>query len=328
MKNFQYTRVSSHSAAIAELSKDPAAKLVAGGTNLIDLMKYGVMSPDKLVDISRLNFNEIKKEHGTLHIGSTVRNAVASANADVLKYQPLLSQAMLSGASPQLRNKATMGGNLLQRTRCGYFYDISAPCNKREPGSGCSAIEGYNRMHAIFGASASCIAVNPSDMNVALRALDAVIQVTGPKGDRKIPIAAFHRLPGTHPELDSTLDKKEIITGIVIPDNNFAKHTAYLKVRDRASYAFALVSVAVAMELEGTTIKDIRLAMGGVAHQPWRLTAAEELLKGKQATPENFQMAADLAMKGAKTYKYNAFKVRLAPNTIVQALKTASGIKA
>lgn len=328
MKNFQYTRVNSHSAAIAELSKDPAAKLVAGGTNLIDLMKYGVMSPDKLVDISRLNFNKIKKQQGTLHIGSTVRNAVASANEDVLKYQPLLSQAMLSGASPQLRNKATMGGNLLQRTRCGYFYDISAPCNKREPGSGCSAIEGYNRMHAIFGASASCIAVNPSDMNVALRALDAVIQVTGPKGDRKIPIAAFHRLPGTHPELDTTLDKKEIITGIVIPDNNFAKHTAYLKVRDRASYAFALVSVAVAMELEGTTIKDIRLAMGGVAHQPWRLTAVEEMLKGKQATPENFQMAADLAMKGAKTYKYNAFKIRLAPNTIVQALKTASGIKA
>ncbi|HEY0175032.1 MAG TPA: xanthine dehydrogenase family protein subunit M [Pedobacter sp.] len=328
MNNFQYTKVNSPSAAIAELSKDPAAKLLAGGTNLIDLMKYGVVSPDKLVDINHLAFNEIKKESGVLRIGSTVRNAVASANADVLKYQPLLSQAMLNGASPQLRNKATMGGNLLQRTRCGYFYDISAPCNKREPGSGCSAIEGYNRMHAIFGASDSCIAVNPSDMNVALRALDATILVTGPKGERKIPIADFHRLPGIHPELDTTLDKKEIITGIVIPDNNFAAHTAYLKVRDRASYAFALVSVAVAMEMEGTTIKDIRLAMGGVAHKPWRLTEAEHLLKGKKATVENFQMAADLAMKGAKTYKYNAFKVRLAPNTIVQALKTASGIKA
>jgi len=328
MNNFQYTRVSSPAAAIAELSKDPLAKLVAGGTNLIDLMKYGVMAPDKLVDINRLNFNEIRKEKGILHIGSTVRNAVASANGDVLKYQPLLSQAMLSGASPQLRNKATMGGNLLQRTRCGYFYDISAPCNKRQPGSGCSAIEGYNRMHAIFGASDSCIAVNPSDMNVALVALDAVILVSGPKGERKIQMADFHRLPGLHPELDSTLDKKEIITGIVIPDNNFAAHTTYLKVRDRASYAFALISVAVALEMEGTMIKDVRVAMGGVAHKPWRLTAAEQLLKGKTASLQNFKTAAELAMKGAKAFEYNAFKLKLAPNTMVQALKTASGIKA
>jgi len=328
MNNFQYKRVSSPTAAITELAKDPAAKLVAGGTNLIDLMKYGVMSPDKLVDVNHLNFNEIKKQDGSLHIGATVRNAVASANADVLKYQPLLSQAMLSGASPQLRNKATMGGNLLQRTRCGYFYDISAPCNKRQPGSGCGAMEGYNRMHAIFGASSSCIAVNPSDMNVALTALDAVILVKGPKGDRKIPISDFHRLPGTHPELDTTLDRKEIITGIVIPDNAFAANTTYLKVRDRASYAFALISVAVAMELEGTTIKDIRLAMGGVAHKPWRLKEAEQMLKGKQASVENFRMAAELAMTGAKAYEHNAFKLKLAPNTMIQALKTASGIKA
>ncbi|WP_158796136.1 xanthine dehydrogenase family protein subunit M [Pedobacter sp. L105] len=328
MNNFQYTRVSSPAAAIAELSKDPTAKLVAGGTNLIDLMKYGVMAPDKLVDINHLGFNEIKKDNGTLHIGATVRNAVASGNADVLKYQPLLSQAMLSGASPQLRNKATMGGNLLQRTRCGYFYDISAPCNKREPGSGCSAIEGYNRMHAIFGASDTCIAVNPSDMNVALVALDAIIMVAGPKGNRKIPMADFHRLPGTHPELDTTLDKKEIITGIVIPDNHLAAHSTYLKVRDRASYAFALISVAATMDLEGSTIKDVRLAMGGVAHKPWRLTAAEEFLKGKTASLENFNQAAEIAMKGAKAYEFNAFKLKLAPNTMVQALKTASGIKA
>lgn len=328
MNNFQYTKVSSQSAAIAELSKNPAAKLIAGGTNLVDLMKYGVMSPDKLVDINHLGFDEIRKDTTSLYIGATARNAVASANAEVLKYQPLLSQAMLAGASAQLRNKATMGGNLVQRTRCGYFYDISAPCNKREPGSGCSALEGYNRMHAIFGASDSCIAVNPSDMNVALRALDAVIMVSGPKGSRKIAIADFHRLPGMHPELDNTLDKKEIITGLVIPDNKFAGHTAYLKVRDRTSYAFALISVAVAMEMEGDTIKDVRLAMGGVAHKPWRLTEAEHLLIGKKATVENFQLAADLAMKGAKTFKYNAFKIRLAPNTMVQALKTASGIKA
>jgi len=328
MNNFQYKRVSSTTAAISELAKNPAAKIVAGGTNLIDLMKYGVMAPEKLVDINRLDFDDIKKQPGMLHIGATVRNAVASENADVLKYQPLLSMAMLSGASAQLRNKATMGGNLLQRTRCGYFYDISAPCNKRNPGSGCSAIGGFNRMHAIFGTSTSCIAVNPSDMNVALTALEAVILVSGPKGDRKIPIADFHRLPGATPELDTTLDKKELITGLVIPDNNFAANSYYLKVRDRASYAFALISVAVAMEMEGNTIKDIRLAMGGVAHKPWRLKEAEEMLKGKQASVENFKMAAELAMKGAKAYQYNAFKLKLAPNTMVQALKTASGIKA
>lgn len=327
MNNFQYKRVSSPLAAITELSKNPTAKLIAGGTNLVDLMKYGVMAPEKLVDVNHLNFDTITKKDGLLHIGATVRNAVASENDDVLKYQPLLSQAMLAGASAQLRNKATMGGNLLQRTRCGYFYDVSAPCNKRVPGSGCGAMEGYNRMHAIFGASSSCIAVNPSDMNVALTALDAVILVSGPKGDRKIPISEFHRLPGTHPELDTTLDKKEIITGINIPDNNFAAHTTYLKVRDRISYAFALISVAVALDLEGTTIRDIRLAMGGVAHKPWRLKEAEQMLKGKEATVENFKMAAELAMKGAKAYEHNAFKLKLAPNTMVQALKTASGIK-
>jgi len=327
MNNFQYKRVSSPLAAITELSKNPAAKLIAGGTNLVDLMKYGVMAPDKLVDVNHLNFDTITKKDGLLHIGATVRNAVASENADVLKYQPLLSQAMLAGASAQLRNKATMGGNLLQRTRCGYFYDVSAPCNKRVPGSGCGAMEGYNRMHAIFGASSSCIAVNPSDMNVALTALDAVILVSGPKGDRKIPISEFHRLPGTHPELDTTLDKKEIITGINIPDNNFAAHTTYLKVRDRISYAFALISVAVALDLEGTRIRDIRLAMGGVAHKPWRLKEAEQMLKGKEATVENFKMATELEMKGAKAYEHNAFKLKLAPNTMVQALKTASGIK-
>ena len=328
MNNFQYTRVKSPETAITELSKNPAAKLLAGGTNLIDLMKYGVMSPDKLVDINRLEFSDIKRGQGTLHIGSMVRNSVAAADATVLEYQPLLSQAMLAGASAQLRNKASMGGNLLQRTRCPYFYDITADCNKRAPGTGCSALEGFNRMHAIFGASSSCIAVNPSDMNVALVALDAVVQVSGPKGNRSIMMADFHRLPGTHPELDSTLDKKEIITGIVIPDNAFAKHTTYLKVRDRASYAFALISVAAALEMDGPTIKDLRLAMGGVAHKPWRLTEAENFLKGKTASVANFKLAAELAMKGAKSYGHNDFKLKLAPNSIIQALKTASGVKA
>lgn len=328
MHNFQYTRAKTTAAAIAELTKNPAAKLVAGGTNLIDLMKYGVMVPDKLVDVNRLMYADIQKVSGGLSIGATVTNSIAAANELVLQYQPLLSQAMLAGASAQLRNKATMGGNLLQRTRCPYFYDISAACNKREAGTGCSAIEGFNRMHAIFGASNACIAVNPSDMNVALVALDATVQVTGPKGKRSISMAEFHRLPGAHPELDSTLDRREVITGLLIPDNAFAKNTTYLKVRDRASYAFALVSVAVALELEGTTIKEVRLAMGGVAHKPWRLTGAEQLLKGKEATVENFKMAAELAMKGAKSYGHNDFKLKLAPNSIVQALKTASGVKA
>jgi xanthine dehydrogenase YagS FAD-binding subunit len=328
MNNFQYTRVINPSTAINELVKNPTAKFLAGGTNLIDLMKYGVMAPDRLVDISRLNFKEINKQNGILHIGSTVTNSVAAENADVLKYQPLLSQAMLMGASPQLRNKATMGGNLLQRTRCPYFYDISAPCNKREPGSGCSALEGYNRMHAIFGQSNLCIAVNPSDMNVALIALDATVLVNGIKGSRRIPMADFHRLPGQHPELDSNLDRKEIITGIEIPNNNFAGHTTYLKVRDRTSYAFALISVAAALEMNGDQIKDVRLAMGGVAHKPWRLKEAEQMLKGRTATVENFRLAATLAMKGAKAYTYNSFKLKMAPNAIVQALKTASGVKA
>lgn len=328
MDNFQYTRAKSTANAIAELSKNSAAKLLAGGTNLIDLMKYGVMSPERLIDINRLEFNEIKKETNSLHIGSTVRNSVAAADQAVLQYQPLLSQAMLAGASPQLRNKATMGGNLLQRTRCPYFYDISAACNKRKPGSGCDALNGFNRMHAIFGGSTHCIAVNPSDMNVALVALDAVIEVSGPKGKRNIPMADFHRLPGKNPELDSTLDKREVITGINIPDNNYAKNTTYLKVRDRASYAFALIAVAVAIEIDGTTIKDIRLAMGGVAHKPWRLIEAEQLLKGKTATVENFRMAAEIAMKGAQSYGHNDFKLKMAPNSIIQALKTASGIKA
>jgi xanthine dehydrogenase YagS FAD-binding subunit len=328
MNNFQYTRVINPSTAVNELVKNPTAKFLAGGTNLIDLMKYGVMAPDRLVDISRLSFKDINKQNGILHIGSTVTNSVAAENADVLKYQPLLSQAMLMGASPQLRNKATMGGNLLQRTRCPYFYDISAACNKREPGSGCSALEGYNRMHAIFGQSNLCIAVNPSDMNVALIALDASILVTGVKGSRRIPMAEFHRLPGQHPELDSNLDRKEIITGIEIPDNNFAGHTTYVKVRDRTSYAFALISVAAALEMSGDQIKDVRLAMGGVAHKPWRLKEAEEMLKGKTATVENFRLAATLAMKGAKAYTYNSFKLKMAPNAIVQALKTASGVKA
>jgi xanthine dehydrogenase YagS FAD-binding subunit len=239
---------------------------------------------------------------------------------------PLLSQALNAGASPQLRNMATVGGNMMQRTRCVYFYDTTMPCNKRDPGTGCGAMEGYNRMHAIFGTSDKCIAVHPSDMCVALAALDATVVVTGKKGTRRIPFTQFHRLPGDNPELDNHLAAGEMILSVEIPDNNFAKNSYYLKVRDRQSYAFALVSVAAALDIQNGIIQSARLAMGGVAHKPWRLFDAEKALAGKPATEDSFKAAALIAMQGAKGHEYNAFKLKLAPATIVEALKHASGL--
>ncbi|RYZ49790.1 MAG: xanthine dehydrogenase family protein subunit M, partial [Chitinophagaceae bacterium] len=245
----------------------------------------------------------------------------------VIKNIPLLSQALRAGASAQIRNMATVGGNMLQRTRCGYFYDTALPCNKREPGTGCSALKGYNRMHAIFGASESCIAVHPSDMCIALAALDATVVVTGPKGTRRIPFLQFHRLPGATPQLDHNLQRDELITGVDVPVNtSLAQHSLYTKIRDRASYAFALVSVAAALEMKGKTIQQARLAMGGVAHKPWRLTAAETFLKGKEATESNFRQAAQLAMKEAKGFGENNFKLTLAPNTLVHTLQKLTGV--
>jgi xanthine dehydrogenase YagS FAD-binding subunit len=248
-------------------------------------------------------------------------NSDVSEHELVVKNYPLLSLALKAGASAQLRNMATVGGNMMQRTRCTYFYDTVMPCNKRQPGSGCGALQGYNRMHAIFGTSEKCIAVHPSDMCVALAALDATVSVVGPKGERKILFADFHRLPGDTPEKDNTLQKGELITGVTIPKNPFTKNFYYLKLRDRASYAFALVSIAAALEMNGNTIKQARLAMGGVAHKPWRLKEAESFLKGKSATDENFKQAATLAMKGARGYGENNFKLKLAPAAIVEALK-------
>jgi xanthine dehydrogenase YagS FAD-binding subunit len=242
----------------------------------------------------------------------------------IVKRWGLLSQALHAGASAQLRNMATVGGNLMQRTRCPYFYDTATPCNKREPGTGCSALKGFNRMHAIFGASEHCIAVNPSDMNVALAALDAEIHVTGSK-DRIIPIGDFHRLPGDRPDQDTILQKNELITGVSIPDNSF-NHVHYLKIRDRASYAFALVSVAAALQMDGKTIKQARLAMGGVAHKPWRLTETEQFLQGKEASSAVFEQAAQISMRGAKAYGDNDFKLKMAPNSISHALQIASGL--
>ncbi|RPD49199.1 FAD binding domain-containing protein [Paracnuella aquatica] len=325
MINFEYIRVATAKAAVDALVKDGVAQWIAGGTNLVDLMKKGVTAPQKLIDINNLALKEIKKEGSKLRIGALALNSAVADSELVQKEQPLLAQALQAGASQQIRNMATVGGNMMQRTRCPYFYNTDMPCNKRQPGQGCGALKGYNRMHAIFGASDKCIAVHPSDMCVALAALDATVQVTGPKGSRSIPFLSFHRLPGELPQKDNTLERGELITGIEIPQNAFAKSTHYLKVRDRSSYAFALVSVAAAVDMQRNAIRDVRLAMGGVAHKPWRLTAAENFLKGKEATEANFGQAAQLAIQGAKGYGHNNFKLKLAPNAIVEALKTAVG---
>jgi xanthine dehydrogenase YagS FAD-binding subunit len=325
MINFNYVRVSTPKAAVDAVSKDGSAQWIAGGTNLVDLMKKGVMVPHKLIDISNLPLKEIKKEDGKIIIGAMALNSDVADNELIQNEQPLLSRALQAGASQQLRNMATIGGNMMQRTRCPYFYNTDLPCNKRQPGTGCGALKGFNRMHAIFGASDKCIAVHPSDMCIALVALDAIVLVTGPKGDRRIPFQNFHRLPGDIPQKDNTLEIGELITGVEIPDNAFKNHVHYLKVRDRTSYAFALVSVAVAVDMRGNTISDVRLAMGGVAHKPWRLTDAEAFLKGKAASDAVFREAALIAMRGAKGYGQNNFKLKLAPNTLVEALKAATG---
>jgi xanthine dehydrogenase YagS FAD-binding subunit len=324
MINFEYTRASSVKAAIDMLAKNPTGSFIAGGTNLVDLMKRGVTAPDRLIDINNLPLKQIEENAGGLMIGALAINSEVSENEIVKKNYPLLALALKAGASPQLRNMATVGGNILQRTRCPYFYDITMPCNKRKPSSGCGALEGYNRMHAIFGTSNKCIAVHPSDMCVALAALDATVIVNSPKGERKIKFTDFHRLPGDNPEKDNTLQKGELITAISIPKSSFIKNVHYLKIRDRSSYAFALVSVAAALELNGDTIKQAKLAMGGVAHKPWRLTASENFLKGKNITPANFQQAAAIAMKDAKGFGHNNFKLKLAPNAIIESLKIAS----
>jgi xanthine dehydrogenase YagS FAD-binding subunit len=302
---------------------------IGGGTNLLDLMKGGVMRPMKLVDITHIDaLNGITAlPDGGLRLGALVRNSDAANHAWVRERYPLLSQALLAGASAQLRNMATVGGNLMQRTRCSYFYDTGFPqCNKRAPGSGCAAIDGNNRMHAILGASRQCIATNPSDMSVALAALDAVVRVTGPNGERAIPFAEFHRLPGDRPDLDTTLQAGELITSVDLPPPLFADHSKYLKVRDRASYAFALVSVAAALQMDGGTVKSARIALGGVAHKPWRAQATEQALVGKSLDKATLQTAAALAVQGATPQRDNAFKVALAQRAIVRALQQAGGV--
>jgi len=329
MNPFNYQRATAPDEAVHAVSAR-GAKFLGGGTNLVDLMKYNVEQPTTLIDVTHLDLIQITTTGNTTTIGAGVRNSDLANHETIRTNYPLLSQALLSGASPQLRNMATTGGNLLQRTRCYYFMDTTFPaCNKRTPGSGCAAIKGFNRIHAILGASSECIATNPSDMNVALAALNATIQVQGPKGTRTIAIADFHRLPGNTPQLDTNLQPDELITAVELPAPKFAKHSYYLKVRDRQSYAFALVSVAAGLEMNGNTIQSAGLALGGVAPKPWRSLEAEKSLTGATSSPEAFKKAADLAVAGAKPYEHNAFKVELAKQSIVRALTLAAqGVQA
>ncbi len=324
MNRFDYTRAGTVQEAVQALAADPAARFIAGGTNLVDLMKYNVERPGRLVDITRLPLDEIVQHEGGLRLGALVPNATVAYDPLVNERYPLLASALLAGASPQLRNAATTGGNLLQRTRCYYFYDEGTPCNKREPGSGCPAMTGINRIHAILGASDTCIATHPSDMCVALAALDATVQVEGPDGRRTIPFGEFHRLPGDEPQRDTTLRHGEIVLSVDLPNEDFSKHYTYLKLRDRLSYAFALVSVAAVIEMDGDTIRTARLALGGVAHKPWRNPQAEDRLKGKPATEKTFREAADVILAEARPYTHNAFKVELARRAIVRGLSQAA----
>lgn len=324
MINFQYIKASSAANAITGIGKDRNAMFIAGGTNLVDLMKKGVANPQKLIGIAHLGLNKIEKKNNKVIIGALSLNSDVADNEMINQEFPLLAMALRAGASPQIRNMATVGGNLMQRTRCPYFNSIDMPCNKRQPGSGCGALKGYNRMHAIFGASEKCIAVHPSDMCVALAALDATVNVAGAKGKRQIKFSQFHKLPGETPEKDNTLTPGELITSVEIPANGFTKNVHYLKVRDRSSYAFALVSVAAAIAIDNGIIKDARLAMGGVAHKPWRLTETESFLKGKSATENVFLEAGELSVKNAKGHGYNNFKIKLSANSIADALKTAA----
>jgi xanthine dehydrogenase YagS FAD-binding subunit len=325
VKNFSYVRVDDQPTALHLVSEAPNAKFLGGGTNLVDLMRENIEQPEALVDITRLPLTEIESlPDGGLRIGALVRNSHLAANRLVRERYPVLSQAILMGASAQLRNMATTGGNLMQRTRCYYFYDSAAHCNKRVPGSGCDALEGFNRIHAILGTSPECIATHPSDMCVAMAMLDAVVQVAGRNGTRSIPLVDFHRLPGNTPQFDTNLQKDELITSVDLPPLSFLQNSVYRKVRDRASYAFALVSVAASLEIDNGNIKQARLALGGVAHKPWRASTAEQYLMGKPADEQTFRQAAELEISAAQPYRYNGFKIELAKRTITSVLTELS----
>ena len=324
MKSFTYERADSPAQAAAALAT-PGAKAIAGGTNLLDLMKLQIETPSQLVDINRLALDKVESTpEGGLRVGAMVRNSDLAADPRVCQHYGVLSRALLAGASAQLRNKATTGGNLLQRMRCYYFYDVTKPCNKRNPGSGCAALDGFNRIHAVLGASNQCIATHPSDMAVAMRALDATVETINAEGRaRVIPIAEFHRLPGNTPQIETTLQAGEIITAVTLPPPPPGVQI-YRKVRDRASYAFALVSVAAVVEAAGGRIRSARLAFGGLAHKPWRVTQAEEQLAGTSANTDNFSAAADAVLEGARGYGSNDFKIPLTRRTLRAVLAEAT----
>jgi xanthine dehydrogenase YagS FAD-binding subunit len=327
MNDVGYERATSVADAV-RLAARPGAAFIAGGTNLIDLMKGHVATPTLLVDVSRLPLADVSaRPEGGIRIGALVRNSDLANHPLVRERYPLLAQALVSGASPQLRNMASVGGNLLQRTRCYYFYDTGfIACNKRAPGSGCAAREGYNRIHAVLGASDACVATNPSDMNVALAALRAEVVLQGANGERRLPFADFHRLPGDTPERDTNLEPGELIVAVDLPASPFAAHSHYLKVRDRASYAFALVSVAAALDLQGGLVRDAALALGGVAPRPWRLALAEAALIGRPLDAAAIAAASERLLAGARPLNDNAFKVELARRSIARALQTAGGL--
>lgn len=326
MREFEYVRPESIDAAIA--AAGDGARYIGGGTNLVDLMKGDVERPRRLIDVNHLHLDRIEATaSGGLRVGAGARNSDVANDASVRERYPLLSQALLAGASPQLRNLATVGGNLMQRTRCDYFVDTGfRHCNKRNPGSGCAARDGYNHVHAILGASDQCVAVNPSDMNVALLALDASVVVRGTNGERRIAMEDFHRLPGDHPERDTNLEPGELIVAVELPPSRFAAHSRYLKVRERASYAFALVSVAAALDVEGERVRDARIALGGVAHKPWLVKDAGSMLAGKSAREVDYGALATAALAGAQPLSGNAYKAPLASNAITRAVREAWGV--
>ena len=325
MKAFSYARPLDSADAVRLAAERPQAKYLGGGTNLVDLMREGAEQPETLVDVTGLSGGIDARDGGGLLIGAGVRNTAVAAHRAVRERYPALARAVLVGASAQIRNMATVGGNVLQRTRCFYFYDEAARCNKRRPGSGCDAIDGFNRIHAILGASPACVATHPSDMCVALVALDALVHLQGPGGTRTIKLADLHRLPGDRPDIETELAPGELITAVELPPMPFARTSTYRKVRDRASYAFALVSVAAALELDGDRIADVRIAYGGVAHKPWRAFKAEAELRGGPATREAFRAAADVELADAQPLRDNGFKVELAKRTLVAVLGDLAG---
>jgi xanthine dehydrogenase YagS FAD-binding subunit len=319
MNPFQYERASDVSAALTARAR-AGAQYLGGGTNLVDLMRETIEHPDVLVDVTGLSRDIEETKGGGLKIGAGVKNTAVADDRGVRERFPLLAQAILAGASAQIRNMATVGGNLMQRTRCIYFYDDAARCNKHTPGEGCDAREGFNRNHAVLGTSESCVATHPSDMCVALAALGAVVTVRGKNGSRDIPLIAFHRLPGDTPQVETVLEPGELIIAVTVPPNGIAARSHYRKVRDRASYAFALVSVAVGLEMEGGMIRDVRIALGGVAHKPWRAERAEAALRGSPATEAAFRQAAEAELAAAQPLRDNAFKIELATRVIADTL--------